>query len=252
VKRRIERILVVTLLFATAGCAPDYETTYVVPPVLNVRKGPSVKDPILTQVRRGQELRIVASEGKWLSVLLPDDAPGWVHGDYLGSPPDVRASLNRDLQKKQGTTVRRRTPRPVRKTSKTLSIDGLLTGLSEEVPTEILPPLEGVDRVIGATRKGQVVVEFWGDEDKLDRAMMMVSVLNLSEDDLNVNAQFALDFVKSALPGLKRDREWMVRRLKEISSRDEGSGELQAKGRVVSFEFLKALGAVRVTVEPTT
>ena len=129
--------------------------------------------------------------------------------------------------------------------------DGLLDGLPGEISTEILPLLEGVDRVMGATREGQVVVEFWGNENRLKRATMMVSVLNVAESALDLNAAFALGFVKNALPGLNRDQGWMRQRLVEISSGDEGSGELQAKNRTVSFEFLKALGSVRVSVEPT-
>jgi len=156
--------------------------------------------------------------------------------------------LDRDLKKGQGRTVRKRVAKAVKKSTE-LTIDGLLAGLPGEISTEILPPLEGVSRVMGATREGQIVVEFWGDEDKLQRAMIMVTVLDIEDDDLSQNAAYALGFVKNALPGLNRDRDWMLKRLKEISSRDRGSGELQAKNRTVSFEFLKALGSVRVTVE---
>lgn len=240
----------VLLIFPSCAQFRSYETTYVVPTVLNVRKGPSVKESIVTQVRRGQELRIVGKQEPWISVLLPDDSPGWVHGDYVGTPAAVRASLEKDLKKGRGTTVRRRTRKPAQKKSSAISIDGLLDNLPGEIPTEILPPLEGTDRVMGATREGQVVVEFWGDEDKLKRGMMMVTVLDLEEAALDQNAMYALEFVKNALPGLNRDLAWMRSRLREISSRDEGSGELQSKGRIVTFEFLKALGAVRVSVEP--
>lgn len=244
------------VLLATLSCDrfSSYETTYVVPAVLNVRQGPSVKNKVVTQVRRGQELRIVERQDPWLSVLLPNDAEGWVHGDYAGTAADVRASLERDLRRQQGSTVRRRAPRRTAprtnvEKSATLSIDDLLEGMPDEIPTEFLPPLEGVQRVMGATRDGQVVVEFWGDEDKLERAMMMVTVLDLDDADLEANADYALRFVKNALPGIDRDRAWMISRLKAISSRDAGSGELKLKNRTVTFEFLKALGAVRVTVE---
>lgn len=248
---RIVRFLrLVTVLVLAASCeqGAHYETIYVVPTVLNVRKGPSVRHAVVTQVRRGQELKIISRQVPWLNVLLANQTQGWVHGNYVGSPADVRASLDRDLKRRQGSSVRRRISRPVKKT-KELTIDGLLADLPGEIPTEILPPLEGLSRVMGATREGQIVVEFWGDEDKLKRAMMMVSVLDVEDEDLNQNAMYALGFVKNALPGLKRDRDWMLQRLKEISSRDTGSGELQLQGRTVSFEFLKALSSVRVTVE---
>ena len=249
---RFAAFIVAVVSFAFCDRFSSYETIYVVPTVLNVRKGPSVKHRVVSQVRRGQELRIVEKQDPWLSVLLPNDTPGWVHGDYVGTAADVRASLNRDLEVRKGTAARRRVPKPAKKESSALSIDGLLADLPNEIPTEILPPLEGLDRVMGATREGQVVVEFWGDEDKLQRAMMMVTVLNLDQPDLDQNATFALGFVKNALPGLNRDLDWMLNRLKEISSRDTGSGELQSKGRTVTFEFLKALGSVRVTVEQTS
>ena len=129
-----------------------------------------------------------------------------------------------------------------------LTIDGLIENLPDEIPMENLPPLEGLARVMGSGEEGQVVVEFLGDEEKLERAMMMITVLDISDSELDRNAEYALGFIKNALPGLARDRDWMLTRLRSISSRDLGSGELQAKGRTVSFEFLKALGAVRVTV----
>ena len=248
---RLSLLALAILVIPVLSCEllDRYETTYVVPTVLNVRKGPSTKQPVVTRVRRGQELRIVSRQDPWVNVLLADDTPGWVHGNYVGSAEAVRASLQGDLKQKLNGTVRTRKPKPVTR-SRELTIDGLLADLPADIPTEILPPLEGVSRVMGATREGQVVVEFWGEENRLQRAMMMVTVLNVEDPDLDVNALYAVGFVKNALPGLNRDLDWMLQRLRTISSRDSGSGELQAKGRIVSFEFLKALGAVRVTVVP--
>jgi uncharacterized protein YgiM (DUF1202 family) len=249
---RFSKVFTAFLLLVPVACQDSYESIYVVPPVLNVRKGPSTKQPIVAQVRRGQELRVVEHQDVWVGVLLSDDTAGWVHGNYVGKPAAVRAALKRDLDRKKGTTTRRRPSSTVKRNSSELSIDGLLADLPGEIPTEVLPPLEGLSRVMGAARDGQVVVEFWGDENKLQRAMMMVSVLDTEEADLETNASFALIFVKNALPGLNREQAWMLSRLREISSRDLGSGEIQSKGRVVTFEFLKVLGAVRITVEPTT
>jgi uncharacterized protein YgiM (DUF1202 family) len=238
----------VWIVIVIASCEPQYEIIYVVPTVLNVRKGPSTKQSVVAKVRRGQELEILAKQDPWVNIRMPNDTEGWVHGNYVGSPADVRASLQKDIKRPQGTRVRKRRVQPGKKQSNDLSIDGLLANLPGEIPTESLPPLEGVARVMGASEEGQVVVEFWGEEDKLMRAMIMVTVLDISDDELNRNADYALGFVKNSLSGLDRDRAWMLKRLKEISSRDEGSGELQAKGRTVSFEFLKVLRAVRVTV----
>lgn len=246
--------LLCVLLVVALSCDQfkSYETTYVVPTVLNVRGGPSTKHKVIHQVRRGEELRIVERQETWINILLPDDRPGWVHGDYVGSPADVRASLERDLRRNTTKTVRR-TPKkrsPTAPKSNALTIDGLLAGLPEEIPTEILPPIEGVERVMGAARDGQVVVEFWGDEDKLQRAMIMVRVLEIEETDVEANALYALGFVKNGMRSLDRDQAWMVSRLKEITSRDTGTGELHTSRRMVTFEFLKALGSVRITVEP--
>ena len=245
---RFFRMITICVLAASCDPGEQYKTTYVLPTVLNVRKGPSTIQAVVTQVRRGQELGVISRQEPWVKVLLADNTEGWVHGNYVGSPADVRASLERDLKRGQRRPVRRRTARS-EKQGKQLTIDGLLADLPGAIQTEILPPLDGVSRVMGATRNGQVVVEFWGDEDKLQRAMIMVSVLDVDDADLSQNAAYALGFVKNALPGLNRNRDWMLMRLKEISSRDTGSGELQAKDRTVSFEFLKALGSVRVTVE---
>lgn len=245
----LQRILLAfCLVVGIASCQPDLESTYVVPTVLNVRKGPSTQNPVIAQVRRGQELKVVSRQAPWVNIQLSETSEGWVHGDYVGTPADVRASLKQDLRKKQGSVSRPRVSRTVRKKSKELTIDGLMENLPDEIPMENLPPLEGRARVMGSGEEGQVVVEFLGDEEKLDRAMMMITVLDIGDSELDRNAEYALGFIKNALPGLARDRDWMVTRLRSISSRDLGSGELQAKGRTVSFEFLKALGAVRVTV----
>lgn len=247
----LKRILsVFCLAIGMVSCQPELESTYVVPTVLNVRKGPSTQNPVIAQVRRGRELKVVARQDPWVNIRLSETSEGWVHGDYVGSPADVRASLNKDLRRKHGSVSRPR-PNPTTRKQKSdeLTIDDLTENLPGEIPMENLPPLEGLARVMGAGEEGQVVVEFWGDEDKLERGMMMITVLDISDSELDRNADYALVFVKNALPGLDRDREWMLARLRSISSRDVGSGELQAKGRTVSFEFLKALGAVRVTVE---
>jgi uncharacterized protein YraI len=242
-------LLVFCLVVGIASCQPDLESTYVVPTVLNVRKGPSTKNPVIAQVRRGQELKVVARQAPWVNIQLSETSEGWVHGDYVGTPTDVRASLNQDLRKKQGSVSRPRVSRTTKKRKSTeLTIDGLIENLPDEIPMENLPPLEGLARVMGSGEEGQVVVEFLGDEEKLERAMMMITVLDISDGELDRNAEYALGFIKNALPGLARNRDWMLTRLRSISSRDLGTGELQAKGRTVSFEFLKALGAVRVTV----
>ncbi|MEE2753367.1 MAG: SH3 domain-containing protein [Candidatus Latescibacterota bacterium] len=238
----------VWVVIVVVSCEPQFEIVYVVPTVLNVRKGPSLKQSVVAKARRGQELEILAKQDPWVKIRMSNDTEGWVHGNYVGSPVDVRASLQKDIKRPKGTRVRKRRPQALKKQSNDLSIDGLLANLPGEIPTESLPPLEGFARVMGASEEGQVVVEFWGEEDKLMRAMIMVTVLDINDDELNRNADYALEFVKNSLSGLDRDRAWMLKRLKEISSRDEGSGELQAKGRTVSFEFLKALGVVRVTV----
>ncbi len=241
-------LLVFCLVVGIASCQPDLESTYVVPTVLNVRKGPSTKNPVIAQVRRGQELKVVARQAPWVSIQLSDTSEGWVHGDYVGTPADVRASLNQDLRRKQGRVPRPRVRRTTKRKSTELTIDGLIENLPAEIPMESLPPLEGLARVMGSGEEGQVVVEFIGDEEKLERAMIMITVLDISDGELDRNAEYVLGFIKNALPGLVRDRHWMLTRLRSISSRDLGSGELQAKGRTISFEFLKALGAVRVTV----
>ena len=101
---RIARFLRLVTVFALAvSCEPgeQYETIYVVPTVLNVRKGPSVRHAVVTQVRRGQELRIISRQIPWLNILLANQTQGWVHGNYVGSPADVRASLDRDLKSRK-------------------------------------------------------------------------------------------------------------------------------------------------------
>jgi hypothetical protein len=242
----------------------DGEAVFVLPPVLNLRQGPSTSTPVLRRLQRGQELKVLEQKEGWNRVRGEGGAEGWVDADFVGSAAEVRARFEAEVRARRSAGSVRRVPdvstkgkdalsgpgpapgRPPRE----LTVDGLLRGFPDEMTVEALEPLDGVPRAMGVAAEGQVVAEFWGAPDRLDRASVTVTVLKVSDEELDRNAGLALAFVKNGMPTLDRDRTWMTDRLKLLSSKDTGEGELKAGGRRVAFEFLKPLGAVRILVEP--
>ena len=77
----------------------------------------------------------------------------------------------------------------------------------------------------------------------------MVTVAGVSDSDLTQNAELVRTFVKNAVPQWKRDTDWVVNFMKELSSQDIGKGGFDASGKTVRFVFIKPLGAIRVTIE---
>lgn len=49
---------------------------------LNVRRGPSTGDPIITRVNEGVKLRLLGEEGTYFKVKLPDDTEGYIATRY--------------------------------------------------------------------------------------------------------------------------------------------------------------------------
>ncbi|MHC4917184.1 MAG: SH3 domain-containing protein [Planctomycetota bacterium] len=50
---------------------------------LNVRVGPSIEKRLITTLRRGRQVNVVGSKGKWLKIELPSDITVWVVGKYV-------------------------------------------------------------------------------------------------------------------------------------------------------------------------
>ncbi len=254
--------LIVTgiLLCFLGGCdLVDYynstgEVVFVTPGVLNMREGPSAKHLVVRRLERGQELAVVKREAKWVRVRLSDRLEGWVHGDYVGTPADVRARLERDLKRRSPTrssgSVPKRSSLPRATTAHIgLSIDDLIGGLTVPLSIEQLDAMDGTERRVGVGGQGHLMAEFWGDSENLERATLIVKVGDIDEADLDRNASSAFAFVQNAMPKLRKDVDWMRNKLIELSSRDIGEGALKTSRRQVSFHFLKALGSVRITVE---
>jgi len=205
-------------------------------------------------LKRGQELVIVERGDPWLQVKVNDTTVGWVHGNYVGSPAEVRSALKTDLTHRSNGKShlrQRRVQTTPRTTSSKMSIDAMLEGLPDELPLEEMDLLEGQPRFMGAAAKGQVVVEFLGQESDLQRAEMIVSTVGVSEAELRRNADLVRQFVKNAVSQWKRDTDWVVDFLQGLSSKDKGHGGFDTKSKTVRFLFVKPLGAVRVTVEKT-
>ena len=245
------------LIASLGGCgylAPE-EKGYVAAVVLNLREKPTTKSRVVGRLQRGRELEIVERGDPWLRVRV-DETEGWVHGHYVGDAAAVRAALQKDLASRSSAKKKRpvtRPPQPAtptpRKSAGALSIDGMIAGMPDDLILEEMDPLEGQPRHIGATGDGQVVLEFWGPETDLLRSEIMVTVLGVSDADVNRNAAWVRTFVRNAVPQWKRDATWIANFMRELSSRDVGKGGFDARGKSVRFLFIKPLGAIRVTIE---
>ena len=56
---------------------------------LNVRVSPSTEAQRITQLSRGQEVRVIDSQDEWLQVVMGDGQKGWVHAEYIISAPNL-------------------------------------------------------------------------------------------------------------------------------------------------------------------
>ena len=257
------------LMASLSGC--DYllpkETVYVTVAILNLREKPTTKSQVVERLQRGRELEIFERSNPWLRVRADGKTEGWVHGNYVGDAAAVRAALQKDLARRSsGTRKKRPTPttRPTQPATEqqatqepqatqpspdALSIDGMIAGMPDDLILEEVDPLEGQPRHFGATGSGQVVLEFWGPEIDLLRSEIMVTVLDISDADLNRNADLVRLFIRNAVPQWQRDTPWVANFLRELSSQDVGTGGFDTRSKTVRFRFIKPLSAIRVTIE---
>ena len=247
----------VSVLLIIGACSPR-ETVYVTASVLNMRTGPSTRAKVAGRLLRGHELSLTERQGKWLSVSSVELGAGWVHGDYVGDPVAVRKAYDRDRgTRSAGRRIRKaetRSPDPVAPGSQdparlNLSVDRLLDGFPEETTIESLAPVNGEERARAILLGGQVA-EFWGDDDNLSRAAMVVPVVGESDEAVAASAGLVLTFVQNAVPRWNRDAAWLVQRLRTLTSRDAGKMGFDADGKSVRFDFIKPLGSARVLIHP--
>ena len=232
------------------------DTVYVTASVLNLRKRPTTKAPVLVRLRRGDELAVLQKDGKWMKVKVDSntDRVGWVHADYVGTSEGVRAALRRDLKRRKRPRRGRPTAPLEQRADKrlldgpSLSRLGLSTlGLSKEdflegfpdgLEVETLDPIADEQRHVGAVADGQVVVEFWGNPEDLSRASVMVSVVDVPGEDLTRNAGLAVRFVRNAVPQWRRNGSWMVDKLRELTRLDTGEGGFDTNSKKVRFKCI--------------
>lgn len=256
------------LMASLSGC--DYllpkETAYVTVAILNLREKPTTKSQVVERLQRGRELEIFERANPWLRVRADGKTEGWVHGNYVGDAAAVRAALQKDLARRSSSTRKKRptpTTRPTQPATEpqatqeqvtqpspgALSIDGMIAEMPNDLILEEVDPLEGQPRYFGATGSGQVVLEFWGPEADLLRSEIMVTVLDISDADLNRNADLVRLFIRNAVPQWQRDTVWVANFLRELSSQDVGTGGFDTRSKTVRFRFIKPLSAIRVTIE---
>ncbi len=257
------------LMASLSGC--DFllpkEKVYVTVAILNLREKPTTKSQVVERLQRGRELEIFEKANPWLRVRTDGKTEGWVHGNYVGDAAAVRAALQKDLARRSSSTRKKRptsTTRPTQPATEpqgtqethvtqpspgALSIDGMIAGMPDDLILEEVDPLEGQPRHFGATGSGQVVLEFWGPEVDLLRSEIMVTVLDISDADLNRNATLVRLFIRNAVPQWQRDTAWVANFLRELSSQDVGTGGFDTRSKTVRFRFIKPLSAIRVTIE---
>ncbi|PID76685.1 MAG: peptide-binding protein [Deltaproteobacteria bacterium] len=69
------------LLLAASASAAEYKT--VTKNKVNVRTGPSTKDPVYMEVFPGYPLKVLSSNGEWVKVADYENDSGWVHSTLL-------------------------------------------------------------------------------------------------------------------------------------------------------------------------
>ncbi|MDE2797337.1 MAG: SH3 domain-containing protein [Gemmatimonadota bacterium] len=253
------------LITSLSGCGYLFpEKVYVTVAILNLREKPTTKSQVVERLQRGRELEIFEKANPWLRVRTDGKTEGWVHGNYVGDAAAVRAALQKDLARRSGTRKKRPAARPTQPATEPqatqetqttqpspgdLSIDGMIAGMPDDLILEEVDPLEGQPRYFGATGSGQVVLEFWGPEVDLLRSEIMVTVLDISDADLNRNADLVRLFIRNAVPQWQRDTVWVANFLRELSSQDIGTGGFDTRSKTVRFRFIKPLSAIRVTIE---
>jgi TonB family protein len=97
------RRLAIVVLFGLAACQSSVppgvapvpsaqDVVFVTASTLNVRREPSASADVIGQVRRGDRLTVIASNGDWTNVRLTSERTGWVSSAHVNATaPDARS-----------------------------------------------------------------------------------------------------------------------------------------------------------------
>ena len=88
-KKHIFIFLATLALVLSFGICALAQTGTVTADLLNVRSSTTTTSDVLTKVSRGSEVEIVASDGVWYRILLPDGREGFVKTEYVTANPAV-------------------------------------------------------------------------------------------------------------------------------------------------------------------
>ncbi|MBQ6796088.1 MAG: SH3 domain-containing protein [Clostridia bacterium] len=89
IKKHIFIFLAALALVLSFGICALAQTGTVTADLLNVRSSTTTTSDVLTKVSRGSEVEIVASDGVWYRILLPDGREGFVKTEYVTANPAV-------------------------------------------------------------------------------------------------------------------------------------------------------------------
>lgn len=88
-KKRFLTFTAALALSLAVGISASAQTGTVTADSLNVRSSTTTSSTVITKVTSGTEVEILANDGVWYKVLLPDGTEGYVSADYITPNPSV-------------------------------------------------------------------------------------------------------------------------------------------------------------------
>ena len=100
-KNRIRGIIRILLLlmfmtWSVCGQAAGMTMVSVSGEKVNLRKGPSTRDPIIWELGKGFPLKVVGSKGSWYKVSDFENDVGWIYKNLVSRKPHLIVKVNKN------------------------------------------------------------------------------------------------------------------------------------------------------------
>ena len=89
-------VLLLLVTWSVCGQATAITMVSVAGEKVNLRKGPSARDPIIWELGKGFPLRVIGSQGKWYKVSDFESDTGWIYKDLVTRKPHLIVKANKD------------------------------------------------------------------------------------------------------------------------------------------------------------
>ena len=89
-------LLLLVLTWSVCGQAAGITMVSVAGEKVNLRKGPSTKDPRIWELGKGFPLRVVSSKGNWLKVSDFESDVGWIYKKLVSKKPHLIVKVNKN------------------------------------------------------------------------------------------------------------------------------------------------------------